>query len=276
MRIDSHQHFWKYNPVRDSWIDDSMEIIRRDFLPSDLKPILERHQMDGCVAVQADQSEEETEFLLACAQQNDFIKGVVGWVDLRADDVSERLEHFVKNKHFKGVRHIVQSEKEDFVLGADFQRGIGKLKDFGLTYDLLVLPNQLKSAIKLTQKFPDQKFVLDHMAKPYIKDKKVGEWQTAIEELSKNPNVHCKVSGMVTEADWKNWKNEDFIPYLDVLLNAFNSERLLYGSDWPVCLLAGNYEEVLGVINSYIEKLSKTEQEAIMGLNACNFYELEK
>lgn len=275
MKIDSHQHFWKYNPVRDNWMDDSMQIIRADFLPEHLEGILKENHIDGCVTVQADQSEEETEFLLNCAEQNDFIKGVVGWVDLRAVNVLDRLAHFSKNQYFKGVRHIVQSEKEDFVLREEFQRGIGHLKEFGLTYDILVFPNQLKNAVKLTAKFPNQKFVLDHMAKPYIKDRKLKEWQTDIKLLAKNPNVYCKLSGMITEADWKNWKTKDFKPYLDTVFNAFGTARILYGSDWPVCKLAGEYKQVLEVVGNYIQELSQAEQDLIMGANACNFYSLE-
>ena len=274
MTIDSHQHFWKFDPVRDAWIDDSMEVIRKDFLPKDLQPILEQNTIDGCIAVQADQSEEETEFLLNLASENTFIKGVVGWVDLRADKVEDRLAHFSKNNLLKGIRHIVQVEANDFMLRKDFQNGIGKLEQFNLTYDILVFPPQLKTSIALVNKFPNQKFVLDHIAKPFIKDGKIEGWKQDIKELAKAPNIYCKVSGMVTEADLKHWKPSDFTPYLDVVFEAFGTDRILYGSDWPVSLLAAQYEEQLNIVKAYINGFSLEEQQKVMGLNAIKFYNL--
>ncbi len=274
MKIDAHQHFWKYNPIRDAWIDDSMKVIRRDFLPQDLKPIIEANNIDGCISVQADQSETETEFLLNCAQENPFIKGVVGWVDLRAETIEERLTHFSKNPLLKGVRHIVQGEANDFMLGGAFQNGISKLAEFNLTYDILVFPTQLEAAIELVNKFPNQKFIVDHMAKPYIKDGKIDSWKAAIQELSKAPNVYCKISGMVTEADLKNWRPSGFAPYLDVIFNAFGIDRITYGSDWPVCLLAAEYGQQLNIVQDYIEGFSEEDKEKIMGGNAIKFYSL--
>ncbi|NVK53559.1 MAG: amidohydrolase family protein [Flavobacteriaceae bacterium] len=274
MNIDAHQHFWKYNPVRDAWIDDSMQVIRRDFLPQDLKPILTANNINGCVAVQADQSETETEFLLECAKQNPFIKGVVGWLDLRAECIEERLEHYSKNKLFKGVRHIVQAEANDFMLREDFQNGISKLNQFNLTYDILVFPQQLDAAITLVNKFPNQKFVVDHIAKPYIKEAKVKGWKANIQELAKAPNVYCKVSGMVTEADLKHWKPSDFKPYLDIVFEAFGANRIIYGSDWPVCLLAAEYEQQLNIVQNYIQDFSEANKAKIMGGNAVEFYVL--
>lgn len=274
MIIDSHQHFWKYDPVRDSWIDDNMKELRRDFLPKDLAPLLKNNGIDGCVAVQADQSENETEFLLNLAQNNTFIKGVVGWVDLRADNIEERLEHYSSNNLFKGIRHIVQAESDDFMLGKKFQNGISLLKQFDLTYDILVFPSQLSAAIQLVNKFPDQKFIIDHMAKPTIKNGKMVDWKKGIELLVRSQNVYCKVSGMVTEADWKNWKKGDFTKYLDVIFDTFGVDRILYGSDWPVCLLAAEYELQLEIIGEYITKYSAEDKEKIMGGNAINFYNL--
>ncbi|WP_242130875.1 amidohydrolase family protein [Aestuariivivens marinum] len=274
MRIDAHQHFWIYDPVRDAWIDDSMAVIRRDFLPKDLAPILKSNSIDGCVAVQADQSETETNFLLSCAAQNPFIKGVVGWVDLRSEQVEDRLAHFSQSKLFKGVRHIVQAEANDFMLGKAFQNGISKLEQFNLTYDILVFPPQLKAAMVLANKFPNQKFVVDHIAKPYIRDGKIEEWKVDMQELAKAENVYCKVSGMVTEANFQHWKKDDFTPYLDVIFEAFGTNRILYGSDWPVCLLAAKYEQQLNIVREYIEGFSKEEKDNIMGLNAGRFYNL--
>jgi len=274
MQIDAHQHFWKFNPIRDTWIDDSMQIIRRDFLPQDLKPILNTNNIDGCVVVQADQSEAETDFLLDCAVKNSFIKGVVGWVDLRSKNVEERLEHYSKNSLFKGVRHIVQAEANDFMLGKDFQNGISKLEKFNLTYDILVFPSQLNAAIALVNKFPNQKFVVDHLAKPYIKAGEIDTWKTRMNELAKAPNVFCKMSGMVTEADLKQWKITDFTPYLDVVFSVFGTDRILYGSDWPVCLIAAVYKEQLSIVRNYFKDFSKEEQSKVFGINAVEFYNL--
>jgi L-fuconolactonase len=274
MIIDSHQHFWKYDPVRDSWIDKSMKELRRDFLPKDLGPVLEKNDIDGCIAVQADQSENETEFLLNLAENNSFIKGIVGWVDLQSDNIKERLAHYCRKNIFKGVRHIVQAESNDFMMGKKFQNGISSLKQFELTYDILVFPSQLPSAIQLVNKFPDQKFVIDHLAKPHIKSGKMAAWKKDIELLARSQNVYCKVSGMVTEADWKNWRKEDFTKYLDIIFNAFGLDRVLYGSDWPVCLLAAEYELQLEIIVEYITKYSPEDKEKIMSGNAINFYNL--
>lgn len=275
MRIDSHQHFWKYDPVRDSWMDDSMQAIRKDFLPGDLETVLRRNGMDGCVAVQADQSEEETAFLLACAARHSFVKGVVGWVDLCAANVEDRLSFFAKNPYFKGVRHILQAEKEGFALSDDFQRGIGSLAKFGLTYDLLVYPNQLGDATELVESFPRQKFVLDHLAKPSIKTGAIDEWEAAIVVLAQNQHVYCKLSGLLTEADWHSWTMEGFEPYLKVVFDAFGPKRLMFGSDWPVCLLAGKYASARNLVENYMERFSYEEQAWVMGGNASRFYGLE-
>ncbi|MBT8291670.1 MAG: amidohydrolase family protein [Eudoraea sp.] len=275
MVIDSHQHFWKYDPVTYSWIDDSMKVLQKDFLPSDLRPILQNNGVDGCVAVQADQSERETDFLLKLARENEFIKGVVGWVDLRAEDVNKRLAHFSQNEKLKGVRHIVQEEPDpEFMLWKDFQNGIKHLAEFGLTYDILVYPHQLAAAVLLSRAFPEQKFVLDHIAKPRISEGLDKEWVYNIKELASNPNVSCKVSGMVTETANFQWQQEDFSPFMDVVLNAFGWRRIMYGSDWPVCLLGGNYKDVLTIVTDYISKLSNNEKAGIMGLNAIEFYSL--
>ena len=248
--------------------------IRRDFLPNDLKPILDQSGIDGCVAIQADQSVDETKFLLNLAEKNDFIKGVVGWVDLCNIDIEKQLEIFSKNKTLKGVRHVVQGESPGFMLRENFQNGISKLKDFNLTYDILIYPNQLKEAIELVKKNYDQKFVLDHLAKPYIKDKKIENWSRDILELASFKNVYCKLSGMVTEANWTKWKKEDFNNYLEVVLRAFGVDRLMFGSDWPVCLLAGTYPQILDIIERFTNKLSSDEKLKIMGENAEMFYEL--
>jgi L-fuconolactonase len=274
MRIDSHQHFWKFDPIRDAWIDASMEKIARDFLPEDLKPLLDQSKIDGCVAVQADQSETETDFLLDLAGRYDFVKGVVGWVDLRSPQLSERLEHYCNNSFFKGVRHIVQAEKDGFMLQESFLKGIQQLKDFNLTFDILIFPHQLEEAVALVKKNPEQAFVLDHIAKPYIKDKKIDQWAKHINQLAAHQNVNCKLSGLLTEADWNHWQEEDFTAYLTVIMEAFGTDRLMYGSDWPVCLLAGSYPHVVRIVENFISSLSTDDQKKIMGQNAHHFYNL--
>lgn len=274
-RIDSHQHFWIFDPVRDSWIDESMQRIQRDFLPQDLSPVLERNNFKGCVAVQADQTEAQTHFLLDLAKQNDFIKGVVGWVDLLDKNVADRLDFFSTEKKLKGFRHVVQGEADDFMLRDDFRRGIAALKAHNYTYDILVFHRQLPAAIDLTKRFPNQAFVLDHIAKPDIKSGEIQSWKENIIELAKAENVLCKISGMVTEANWKTWTPDDLKPYLDVVFENFTSERLMFGSDWPVCLVASEYELVVKTLEDYITQLPIAQQELIWFKNAERFYGLE-
>jgi len=274
-KIDAHQHFWIFDPVRDSWINDEMLVIKRDFLPTDLLPVLQQNGIDGCVAVQADQSEQETQFLLEMAAANPFVKGVVGWVDLKADNLEERLEYFKQFNLLKGFRHILQSEPDrQYMLQPRFQKGIASLQKYGYTYDILIYPEHLPYAELLAGGFPDQKFVVDHLAKPHIKDQHINDWQKDILALALHPNVYCKVSGMLTEANWKLWKTEDFTPYLDVVFNAFGINRVMFGSDWPVCLLAGGYEGTMQVVNNYCSRLSATEQDLFWGKNATLFYNL--
>ncbi|MBW1655472.1 amidohydrolase family protein [Flavobacterium quisquiliarum] len=273
-RIDSHQHFWKFDPVRDSWIDETMQNIQRDFLPEDLQPLLKENQFEGCVAVQASQSEEETQFLLDLASKNDFIKAVVGWIDLRNENIEERLQFFSDQKKLKGFRHVVQGEPDDFMFGTEFRRGITALKSFNYTYDILIFERQLPAAISLVKDFPDQKFVIDHIAKPDIKSGSIDSWKKGIEEIAKYDNVWCKISGMVTEADWKNWKPEDLKPYLDVIFENFSVDKLMYGSDWPVLNVASDYHEVVKTLEDYISKFSIEDQNKIWFENAKEFYNL--
>jgi L-fuconolactonase len=275
-RIDAHQHFWQFDPVRDSWITQDMSVIRRDFLPADLLPILQRNEIDGSILVQTCQDEADNEFMLKLATQNDFIKGVVGWVDLRADNVEDRLKYYKENHpKMKGFRHVLQAEPdEQFMLRDDFKRGIGLLNQYGFTYDILIYPNHIKYASELVAEFPAQKFVVDHLAKPYIKMKEIGQWQRDMEYLAYYRNVYCKVSGMLTEADWYGWRTEDFTPYLDVIFKAFGTQRVMYGSDWPVCMLAGGYNRALEILQIYASRYSQDEQELFFGGNAVNFYNL--
>lgn len=275
MKIDAHQHFWQFDPQRDAWITDEMAVLKRDFLPEDLEPLLQEHHFDGCIAVQADTSEKETDFLLNLAEEQSFVKGVVGWLDLCSDTIDERLEHFSTNKKLIGLRHIVQAEPNGFMLRDDFQRGISVLENYNLTYDILIFPHQLEEAITLVETFPKQKFILDHCAKPYIKDGKIKTWQAQMEKLSGFENIACKVSGLSTEANWNKWDSMVMKPYLDVVFNAFGTKRTLFGSDWPVSLLAGNYKATVGLVEEYISRFSTAEQQQIMGLNAKTWYQLK-
>lgn len=275
MRIDAHQHFWHFDPKEYDWIDDSMAVLKQDYLPSQLGSILTANSFDGSVAVQARQSEAETNFLLELADQNEFIKGVVGWVDLCGSNAKERIAHFSQFEKLCGIRHIVQAEPDDhFMLRDDFQNGISILTQFDLAYDMLIFPKHLGPAIELVSNFPNQRFVIDHMAKPHIKNQEIKDWQKGIENIAQMPNVYCKASGLVTEADWHCWESKDFTPYLDVIISSFGTDRVMIGSDWPVCLLGGDYSEVVNIVVDYISNYTNDEIEKVMGLNAAKFYQL--
>lgn len=272
MRIDAHQHFWTYDPETFAWISD--DAIRRSFQPEDLKPILDYHAFDGCVFVQVNQTEQETLYFHEVALQNPFIKGVVGWTDLLSAHLEENLEKYAGMEKVKGFRHIVQGEPVGFMKNPHFVEGIRKLAPYNFTYDILIYPKQLKDAVYLARACPDTRFVLDHMAKPLIKEGKITQWANYIKELATHSNVVCKVSGLVTEADHHRWKKEDFYIYLDMVLNAFGADRLLYGSDWPVCLVATSYEDQLDIVESYFSELSENEKAGIFGENAVRIYQL--
>ena len=275
MVIDSHVHFWKYNEIRDAWITSDMKILKQDYLPDHLATTLERNEVDGCVAVQADQSEVETRFLSELANTHPMIKGVVGWVDLRSEDIAERLSHF--SSHYpaiKGYRHIVQGEPDDFLSNKEFQRGVAALKPFDYTYDILIYPRQLQSAIKFISNFPEQKFIIDHCAKPEIRSNSIDEWKLLMSEMAQHPNTYCKLSGLFTEAMWKEWHVGDFYPYLDCVFEAFGTGRLLFGSDWPVMLLSGSYVQWKSLLEKYLQQVALEERKKVMGLNAMQFYNL--
>lgn len=275
MIIDSHQHFWIYEAEKHAWLDDDMKVIRKDFMPEDLKTVYQENGIDGCVAVQADQTLAETDFLLNLAQKNDFIKGVVGWVDLRASNIDSVLKEYSVFPKLKGFRHVVQGEADhNFMLRADFLNGIAALEQYKFTYDILIFPHQLGAALELVKCFPNQKFVIDHIAKPYIKDGFYDGWAAAMKAIGEHPNVYCKLSGMTTESDYKTWTAEQIKPYMQLVLEAFSANRILFGSDWPVCLVAGNYTKTKELVTNFIAKLSSQEQAAIMGANAMQFYNL--
>jgi L-fuconolactonase len=272
--IDAHVHFWKYNKMRDKWITDDMRIIQRDFLPRDLQPILSENNVDGVIAVQADQSEDETGFLLSLAKEFSFIKGIVGWVDLQNKNIENRLLYYSQFPVIKGFRHIVQAEQPGFLQKEKFLAGIKALQAFNFTYDILVYENQLKEAVEFVNKFPAQQFVIDHCAKPAIKDKNIGEWKKWMTEISKNENVYCKLSGLITETNWNQWNEKDIYPYLDVMFECFGTERLLFGSDWPVMQLSGNYTGWKQLLENYMSSFSEQEKEKVFTQNAINFYKL--
>jgi L-fuconolactonase len=275
MRIDAHQHFWIYDPARYEWIDDTMQPLRRDFLPQHLRSETERARIDGTIAVQACQSVQETEWLLGLAGEHAFILGVVGWVDLQADDVERELERVSRNPKLVGVRHVVQSEPDDrFLLSPAFCRGIAVLRSFSLRYDILIHARHLPVAAEFVSRFPDQPFVLDHLAKPEIRSGAIDNWAGDLRRLAQATNVQCKVSGLVTEANWRTWTPAGIEPYLDVAFDAFGADRLMAGSDWPVCTVAADYSRTMSVVTGYLERRPGPERDAVLGDNAVRFYGL--
>lgn len=277
MRIDAHQHFWRYNPAEYEWIDDSMTSLRRDFLPEDLKNELDPAGFDRAIAVQARQTLEETRWLLELAEANPQVAGVVGWVDLRSPEVRSQLATFAPNPKLIGIRHIVQSESDDrFLLQPEFLRGITVLEEFHLTYDILIYPRHLRVAAEFVSRFPRQRFVLDHLAKPFIKHGTLDPWRADIRELAKYENVFCKLSGLVTEAGWKDWKPSHIHPYLDTAFEYLGPKRLMIGSDWPVCTVAGSYSQVMNVVIEYLDKYDTSVRDAVLGGNAQRLWKLSQ
>ncbi len=274
MKVDAHQHFWNYDPVKDAWITNQMGALKSNYLPTDLAFLLRQNNFDGCIAVQADQSENETKFLVELATENPFIKGVVGWVNFQSESIEEKLSQLSQTRIIKGFRHIVQAEPKGFMLSKKFLKGLSYLSHFNFTYDILVDETQLFEAILLAKQHPNQKFVVDHIGKPEIKSKSLKTWRNILKKLGALENVYCKVSGLVTEADWLKWKQDDFNPYLDAVVDSFGTKRIMYGSDWPVCLLAASYQDQLSIIENYFKPFSKSEKEDIFGNNATLFYNL--
>jgi L-fuconolactonase len=274
-RIDSHQHFWKYDPGRQNWMTDEMDLLKKDYGPPDLFELLEQCQLHGSVAVQASQTEDENDFLLNLSDNNSFIKGIVGWVDLQSESLLERLSCYSAKNKIKGFRHVIHDEPDiDFMLRPAFLKGIKALQSFDYTYDLLIYPVHLPNALQLVRQFPDQPFVIDHIAKPRIGEHEIFDWKKHLMPLASLPNVYCKISGMVTEITFKKWKQEDFMPYMDTIVELFGTKRILYGSDWPVCSLSASYSETYRIVERYFEKFSDDEQNDFFGLNAKRFYHL--
>ncbi len=277
MKIDAHQHFWKFNAEKHGWITDDMAVIKSDFLPHHLLPELQAANIEGCIAVQADESEKENEFLLLLAKEHHFIKGIVGWVDLCAHGLEDRLSFYAEEPLLRGFRHVLQKETDRaFMLQPAFINGIAKLKPFNFTYDVLIHHDQLCFIPQFVQQFPEQKFVIDHLAKPAIKNNEIKDWQKQMLLVAQHQNVWCKVSGMITEADWKTWKPQQLQPYLDAVWEAFGANRIMFGSDYPVCNLAGSYSQWVNVLKAYTASLSEDEQAKFWGNNAISFYNVDE
>lgn len=275
MRIDAHQHFWKYDPQKHGWINDEMAAIRKDFFPEDLIGELSNAGIDGTIAVQAVETEHENEFLLSLAENHEFIKGVVGWADLRSPLAEQQVARLSANKKLVGFRCVMQGKEDsEYLTHPLFAEQVRMLNRYDKTYDLLVYHDQLASLIRFTDQLPDNKLMLDHIAKPNIKEQDIKTWAAHMEILSRNPNIYCKMSGMITEADYRHWTYEDILPYMEIALTHFGVDRVCFGSDWPVCLVAGTYSQVFGVVNAFISRLSTTEKEKILGLNATQFYKI--
>jgi L-fuconolactonase len=254
---------------------DQMDVLKRDYLPDELKPLLKAAGFEGAITVQARQMVEETEWLLKLAEEHDIIRGVVGWVDLRSAELREQLAKYAAHPKLVGVRHVVHDEPDDnFMLLPEFRRGIALLHEFDLTYDLLLFPKHLPVAVKLAREFPNQPFVVDHIAKPAIREGRIAPWADDLKRLAELPNISCKLSGLVTEAKWKQWQPEDFHRYLDTVIAAFGTDRVMIGSDWPVCTLSGAYTSTMNMVIDYTQQFSVTVRDNILGGNCASFYGL--
>lgn len=276
MRIDAHQHFWRYTPREYGWIGASMAALQRDFLPSDLQPLLAENGIDACIAVQARQVDIETSWLLELAAEHAWIAGVVGWVDLCSADAGQRIELAARDPRLVGLRHVVQDEPDGFLLREDFRRGLGKLARHGLVYDILISARQLPDAIELARRCPAQPFVLDHLGKPAVSRRQREPWSAQLRALAAQPNVACKLSGLVTEADWNAWRPADLAPFLDTALEVFGVERVMFGSDWPVCTLAASFGRWREHFEGWSSTLTLAERETVFGGTAQRIYGLEK
>ena len=275
MTVDSHQHFWRYEPVAYHWLSEPMRALRRDFLPADLETETVAAGVDGTIAVQALQTLGETRFLLGLARENPFILGVVGWVPLTDPSVAAALEELALDPVLKGCRHVLQDEPDDnFMLRPDFNEGVSAVTAAGLVYDILIYERHLPQTLQFVDRHPGQLFVLDHIGKPGIRDRSFAGWSAAIRDLAHRPNVYCKVSGMATEADWEGWTEEDLLPYLDTVLDAFGPRRLMFGSDWPMSLVAVEYGRWCDLVRRYVSRLSEGERELVLGGTAAQAYGL--
>jgi L-fuconolactonase len=275
MHIDAHQHFWRYDPAEYGWIDDSMSVLRRDFLPAHAKHEMDAAGFDRCVAVQARQTVEETRWLLSLADRHPFVVGVVGWADLQSPTVEAELAELARHPMLVGIRHIVQSEPDGFLSQRAFRNGLAHLERFGLAYDILIHPRHLPDAIRLVADFPAVRFVLDHLAKPEVRRGAIDDWARDLKRLASYTNVCAKLSGLVTEAEWRAWTADQLRPYLDAAFACFGADRLMIGSDWPVCTLAADYSRTMRLVLDFVERLSNTERQAVLGGTAQRFWNLQ-
>lgn len=274
--IDSHQHFWDIQRFKYEWMSPSDKILYRNFLPDSFESILEKNGIEKTVAVQAHQSLEETRWLLNLADEFELIGGVVGWVDLKNDDLENQLDEFSNYPKFKGVRHIVQDEPDEkWIIDAKVLNGINKLAKYDLTYDILIFPKHLQYIPKVIESCPEVRFVIDHLAKPPIASGEISDWKKDLEKVAQFPHVFCKLSGLVTEANHQSWKPVDLQPYVETAIELFGSERIMFGSDYPVCLLASDYQTVLETYQSFLQKFNEDEKRKVMRENAIKFYNLE-
>lgn len=275
MRLDAHHHFWRYTPAEYGWIDDAMRAIRRDFLPAELQATIATARIDGVISVQARQSVEETAWLLELADRHDFIRGVVGWLPLAEIGMEKELERFAANRKLRSLRHVLQGEPDGFMDRTDFNAGVRMLRRYGLAYDLLVVDRQLAEMIRFVDRHPDQLFILDHIAKPRIQHNELQPWAADLCQLAKRPNVYCKLSGMVTEADYSRWTETQLRPYMEITMEAFGPSRLMFGSDWPVCLVACPYDRWVAIVERFVSTLAPAEQRCFWHDTACKAYSLE-
>ncbi len=275
-RIDAHQHFWRYDPAVQTFIDESMSVLKRDFLPAHSKEALDGARLFGCIAVQAPQTLEETRWLLELSDENAFIRAVVGWVDLRDSALDGVLEELTRHPRLRGIRHIVQEEPDDIFEDSAFRRGVARLAPHGLCYDMLVYERQLPLAQRFMASLPEVSFGLDHVGKPNLREPSPERFLRQLRPIADLPNVVCKLSGLVTEANWQSWTKEDLRPFIDGAVELFGTERLLFGSDWPVCLLAGSYRDVFGVVDEYFQSFSAAERAALFGENATRVYRIPR
>ena len=277
MKIDAHHHFWQYDSKTYSWMNDKMNILKVDYQPADLRSEISSVGIDGVVSVQADQSLRETDDLLDHAKVHDFILGVVGWLPLADANVGDLMDKYSDNNLFKGLRHVVQDEPaDDFILGERFNQGVSLIKEYNWVYDILIYERQLAPSIEFVDRHPNQVFVLDHIAKPRIGDSLIEPWKTQMYELAKRENVSCKLSGIATEADWGGWEKNDLFPYMEIALDAFGPQRMMFGSDWPVARLAIEYGPWVEICREFISKLSENEQSLIEGEVATQVYGLKE
>ncbi len=275
MRIDAHQHFWEYDPKRHGWINDGMHAIRKDFSPNDLHNVMTQNGVSGCIAVQVDETEEETNYLINLASENNFIKGVVGWIDLKSTSAEEHMQFWKSHTVCKGFRCIMQGAPSELYLSnKNFREGVKKLSSYGYTYDLLVYHDQIPELISFTDQLPDNKMILDHLGKPDIKNKEIKKWKEQIRILAQHPGIYCKFSGLITEADHKKWKTDHLLPYLEIAAEYFGTDRICFGTDWPVCLLAGSYTNVIEVIETFANQLNTADKNKLFAENTMKFYNL--